>query len=265
MELDGVRSRHGVRPTLDGLLDAGMLQPFVPAEKAVEEEPREAITRELELAASKLAAGTFIARVTEEGPERLRVDLCLTDEATVEMPPSTVLTARPITIAHARTVHLERNPAATFPVLALINVTPFFAFTLTATREGLEVSHDFVARLRLEGAPEGRHEAVIAELLSDPQRLFAFLLLLLSADDRDSEAALRRLEQLGTGNGVGRRDTAGGLPLLEPMLRALDRDPRRLDEIGQLLADLSRQPETAHLIPEDLRELWAVVEEVRAS
>ena len=109
------------------------------------------------------------------------------------LPPATVLTARPITIAHSRTVHPERDPVATFPVVALVNVTPFFAFALTATRDGLEVDHEFVARLRLEGAPEGRHEAVIAELLSDPERLFAFLLLLLSSDDRDSEAALGRL------------------------------------------------------------------------
>jgi hypothetical protein len=154
---------------------------------------------------------------------------------------------------------------ATFPVVALVNVTPFFAFTLTATRDGLEVDYEFVARLRLEGAPEGRHEAVIAELLSDPERLFAFLLLLLSSDDRDSEAALRRIEQLTSRDGAGHRDPAGGLPLLEPMLRALDRDPERLDEIGQLLRDLSEQPETTHLIPEDLRALWAVIEEVRAS
>ena len=265
VELDGVRARHGVEPTLDGLLDAGLLQPFVPAEEPVAEEPREAIARELELAASRLAAGKFAAYVTEEGPERLRIDLRATDDAAVELPPSTVLTARPITIAHPRTVHPERDPAATFPVVALVNVTPFFAFTLTATRDGLEVHHEFVARLRLEGAPEGRHEAVIAELLSDPERLFAFLLLLLSSDDRDSEEALRRLEQLGARNGAGRRDVGGGLPLLEPLLRTLDRDPERLDEIGQLLEDLSAQPETAHLIPEELRELWTVIEEVRAT
>ena len=265
VELDGVRARHGVQPTLDALIDAGLLKPFIAAEQAVAEEPREAITRELELAASRLAAGTFTAHVSEEGPERLRVDLRLADGATMKIPPSTVLTARPITILLPRAVHPERDPAATFPVVALINVTPFFAFALTATRDGLEVCHEFVARLRLEGAPEGRHEAVIAELLSDPERLFAFLLLLLSSDDRDSEAALRRLEQLASGNGAGRRDTPAGLPLLEPMLRALDRDPKRLDEIGQLLRDLSGQPETAHLIPEDLRALWEVLEEVRAS
>ena len=265
VELHGVRARHGIQPTLDGLLDAGLLQPFVPAEEAIAEEPSEAITRELELTASRLAAGTFTANITEEGPDRLRIDLRVSDGATVTIPPSTVLIARPITIPLPRTVHPERDPVATFPVVALVNVTPFFAFTLTATREGLEVHHEFVARLRLEGAPEGRHEAVIAELLSDPERLFAFLLLLLSADDRDSETALRRIEQLTSGDGDGRRDTAGGLPLLEPMLRALDRDPERLDEIGQLLRDLSAQPETAHLIPEDLRALWSVIEEVRAS
>jgi hypothetical protein len=61
VELVGVRARHGVEPTLDGLLDAGLPQPFVPADEPVAEEPREVIGRELELAASRLAAGKFVA------------------------------------------------------------------------------------------------------------------------------------------------------------------------------------------------------------
>jgi hypothetical protein len=80
------------------------------------------------------------------------------------------------------------------PALARGAICTPFAFTLTATRDGLEVYYEFVARLRLDGAPEGRHEAVIAELLSDPERRFAFLLLLLSSDDRDSEEAMDRPE-----------------------------------------------------------------------
>ena len=69
---------------------------------------------------------------------------------------------------------------------------------------------------------------------------------------------------------AGRSSSSGpamfGLPLLEPMLRALHRAPERLDEIDRLLADIrTAGGSTADLLPPELEELWATVAAVRGS
>jgi hypothetical protein len=149
-------------------------------------------------------------------------------------------------------------------------VTPFFALRLTGRAEdGSEQHLDAAVRLALEGAPGGRAEAVTAELLSDTERLLRFILLLL-ADDGDSDRMLAELEDLLTERSVGSSSSSdrgsGGLPLLEPMLRALHRDPERLDEIDRLLTDMrTAGASTERLLPPELSDLWVTIAEVRES
>jgi hypothetical protein len=263
VELHAVRSHHGISPTRARLIDAGLLKKFVPGEPVEVDELGEALERDLERLATRLASGKLRAVVATEGPDRHRIELRCADGSLV-VPHGIEVMVRPITLQLSRTAHLERDPVAVFPVIALANITPFFAFTITARREAREKQHDFVARLELEGAPEGRAEAVMADLLSDPQRLIAFLLLLLATDGSDAETALDSLDRIA----AGRPSSSGaggsfGLPLLEPMLRALDRDPDRLDKIARVIADLRANEQTAALIPQELTDLWATVDAVR--
>jgi len=102
-------------------------------------------------------------------------------------------------------------------------------------------------------------------LLNDRERLLRFILVLL-ADDVDADGMLDELERILTDRGGGARPPArgtlgdSGLPLLEPLLKALHRDPDRLDEIDRLLSDVERAGGDAGvLIPDDLRKLWATV------
>lgn len=265
VELDAVRSRHGITATRDGLLDAGLVRKFAPDAQPESDEAAASLERDLERLATRLASGALRAEVVTEGVDRHRVAVRQAS-GPVELEAGTEVTVRPITVSLARRAHLDRDPVALFPVVALVHLTPFFAFSITARRGDLERQHEFVARLPLEGVPDGRTEAVIAELLSDRDRLIAFLLLLLAVDGGDAEHALERLERIGAGDLNG-RDGAGapGLPLLEPLLRALDRDPTRLDEIARLLTGLEASEQTAGLVPEELRDLWAVIESVRES
>ena len=49
------------------------------------------------------------------------------------------------------------------------------------------------------------------------------------------------------------------------MLRALHRDPERLDELDRLLTDMRDAGGSSDdLVPADLEELWATLQEVRA-
>jgi hypothetical protein len=180
------------------------------------------------------------------------------------------LRARPLSQHTLQSVDLASTPAAAFAPVGLSSVTPFFALRLTARVEGGGEHHlDAAVRLPLEGAPGGRAEAVTAELLSDTERLLRFILLLL-ADEGDRDRMLAELEGLLTERSVGGSASSdrgsGGFPLLEPMLRALHRDPERLDEIDRLLIDMrTAGASTEHLLPPELSELWTTISEVRES
>jgi hypothetical protein len=75
------------------------------------------------------------------------------------------------------------------------SVTSFFALRLAGRSASGERQLDITVRLPLDGAPDGRVEAVTAELLSDRERLLRFILVLLS-DDIDADRMLEELVDL---------------------------------------------------------------------
>jgi hypothetical protein len=267
VELGGWRTHHGTKAVRTLLQDANLLTPFKPGAQPASEDPADALQRTLERAAHELAAGALRARVEPVGDDRWRTTLLAT--RTVDLG-GLKLHARPLSQPTPQPVNLDADPAAAFAATGLSSVTPFFALRLTARIEGGGEQHlDAAVRLPLDGAPGGRAEAVTAELLSDTDRLLRFILLLL-ADDGDSDRMLAELEDLLTertvGGSVGAGGGTGGLPLLEPMLRALYRAPERLDEIDRLLADMrTAGASTERLLPPEIEQLWATISEVRKS
>ena len=55
----------------------------------------------------------------------------------------------------------------------------------------------------------------------------------------------------------------GIVPLFECMVRALNRDPQRIDDLNNLIQDLRGNPETQNLLPEGLDEIWKPIWEAR--
>jgi hypothetical protein len=267
VEVGGWRTHHGTKAVRTLLQDANLLTPFKPGAQPASEDPADALQRTLERAAHELAAGALRARVEPVGDDRWRTTLLATRMVDLG---GLKLHARPLSQPTPQPVNLDADPAAAFAATGLSSVTPFFALRLTAGIEGGGEQHlDAAVRLPLDGAPGGRAEAVTAELLSDTDRLLRFILLLL-ADDGDSDRMLAELEDLLTertvGGSVGGGGGTSGLPLLEPMLRALHRAPERLDEIDRLLADMrTAGASTERLLPPELEQLWATISEVRES
>lgn len=267
VELEGWRKQHGTKAVRAHLQEANLLRPFKPGDEPAPDDPSESLQRSLERAAHELATGALRARVETAGEDRWRTLLLATRAVDLG---DLRLRARPLSLHATQTVDLDADPAAAFAPTGLSSVTTFFALRLTArTEDGGEQHLDASVRLALDGAPAGRAEAVTAELLSDTDRLLRFILLLL-ADDGDSDRMLAELEDLLTerpaGGNAGSGAAAGGLPLLEPLLRALHRAPGRLEEIDRLLSDMrTAGAPTDRLLPPELQELWATITEVRES
>jgi len=65
------------------------------------------------------------------------------------------------------------------------------------------------------------------------------------------------LRDPGEGNGTPE------FPLFENLVRALARDPRRIDRVARLVADLTRTEEGAALLPPDFERIWKPIWQAR--
>lgn len=148
---------------------------------------------------------------------------------------------------------------ASFAV-SLGSATAFLAFELVAREAGLEHRVRFARRLRLGGLPEDRDERLLRALLKDRETVMRLLYLLLSAEEISAE----HLTAFATGEGAAEwRANDFGLPLFEPLLRALAGGAEALAPVERLVADLSRTEEGRALLPEGFEELWAAVRAAR--
>lgn len=265
VELRGSRKQHGIDATRKGLEEAGLLQPFV-AGDTPEKNSTSGLRRTLQQAAHRLATA-LVGQVAEHAGLGWRVTLEL------RRPPELgELTAqlRPLALDQWRSVEINASPVCGFVIPHVASVSAFFALRVAGRQDGELQVEEVTVRVPLDGAPDGRLEAVTAELLNDRDRLLRFILVLL-ADDVDADGMLDELEHILSGRDgdapAPARGTLGdsGIPLLEPLLKTLHRDPDRLDEIDRLLADVERAGgDGGVLIPDDLRQLWATITALRA-
>jgi hypothetical protein len=51
--------------------------------------------------------------------------------------------------------------------------------------------------------------------------------------------------------------------LFESLVRALDRDPERIDQVAQVIEDLRKTPEAQGLLPANLAAIWQPIWQVR--
>ena len=116
--------------------------------------------------------------------------------------------------------------------------------------------------LPLIGAPEDRDARLLLALLSNRERLLRYLLMLLDRAGFDSRGNIN-----GASGSWGDWGSSGpfGIPLLEPLLRALADDPTRLDHIERLVSDLERTEEGRQLLPDELVAVWTSIRSVRES
>jgi hypothetical protein len=139
-------------------------------------------------------------------------------------------------------------------------LTPFHAFNVSMAEAGRDFTARFVIKNPLVGEPEDRFDHLLRSLLRNKSQVLRLLLLLLADLDAPD----------GVGGGhpwLQRRVTDGGgtedFPLLESMLRALGSDPKKLDRVHRLIADLSKTPEGAGLLPAGFQQIWSSIWEVR--
>jgi hypothetical protein len=280
VELQGKRSLCGVGTVLresaprepSGLLD--LLEKYEPGERNQADGETGRWEAAVDQVRRKLAHLDLTAVVAPSGPDTYSINLCC-KPCKVDLPELVgEMHCRPITIGEGHEVRWPqiapaKGVAARFESLTLKSLTAFFAFKVS-DRAGEHPPIRFVLQLPLIDAPADRQEQILQQMLGDKNQVLRLLHLLLARDgveaqhflpDMDPATGGTRTPPTGAASGAA---SSLGLPLFENLVRALHEDPARLDAVGRLIDDLSKNPQTREMLPEGLTALWEPIEQVQA-
>ncbi len=174
---------------------------------------------------------------------------------------------RPIRLTHqaAPLDHAFGKTGAVFEPASFEAISAFVVFEVEVRKGKAIHKTSFVLNLPLRGAPEDRNERLLTALLASREQLLRYLLMLLAEDEHDLRAMTEAIEILDPDRNGDQADprTELGLPLLEPILRALEHQPERLDQVARLVEDLSRHEQGRALLPDGFADLWRTIWEAR--
>jgi hypothetical protein len=152
-----------------------------------------------------------------------------------------------------------------FKSIACQDLTSFFAFEIW-TSDGKKKLSSFLFNVPLEGVPANRKQEILRWLLKDKNQVLKLLLFLLAEGKADSrEPPVVPGDPLpGDVGSNGSSSSLSLFPLFEAMVRALDRNPMKLDHIARLVDDLrqpspndlGQPPPADQLLPDNFEEIW---------
>jgi len=264
VQLTGPKSFFGVDRLLTGNKDsAGFRDILTEADSLLSQ----AIRSEEDLRGERLVeegrrwAALRIQSLLVEGRAEL-FDLIVTGTAGgIPQPEGVAIRCWPTTVSADRAVPLSVGGGvfARFEGLTFDALTAFLAVEVTAS-VGRQPSAKFVLNLPLEGAPPDRRDRILRSLIKDQSRFARYLWMLL-ADESDGGVGLPTLTPSGGEHGGERRNLIDVMPtLFELLLRTLQRNPQRLDDIAGLLKSaraVNADGET--LFPPGFEDVWEPV------
>lgn len=263
-ELAGPTGRvGGIQDLMDPDGFRALLREWQRPETPPERDPDEVRAEEALEAARRTLSEAELSIRCERREDRWR--LVLESAAPFDLPGIRTLEAWPVTVDRDRAVDagpLLQGEDVELNARALSSLTGLVAFRLQA--RAAEAGIGLVLNLPVSGLPrEERNAAVVRGIVRDQESFLRYLLLLLGEIEEET--------LLGGGDGSGLVGDGWGpavdeLPLLEELTRAYCRDPARLEEIRELLADLEALApddpgdEAEPVVPEAFRRVWAIFE-----
>jgi hypothetical protein len=237
-----------------------LLRPYPLREAATEESPQEAELRRLENLRRDIADVGLVARVSErESSYELKLS---SKRRLPSLERGDRLECWPVTLPESSkaTVGSDRRALASFTIRALGRTTGLIGFRLSSRMPGVpEVRFTLLAGLK--GDVGDRLDAVMAEILTDRDRLMRFLFLLLASGSDEAAHVLGPIRDGENGGSNGHGPTAESQPpLLETLLRAYSRDRSRLDAFSDALRTFERLHKKGADTPKDILQIWRPIQ-----
>lgn len=273
VELKGKKSVCGIDAILSA--EAGQtgfksfLKEFVPLGVP---DPGDAAKREAEqvLDTARLAlsrAGLWIRVEPIPASDAWRMELVCTQKGSLNLGEGVEVRAWPISCKAESTGRPlgaadKTKVLATFSPLTFEALTSFMAFELKVIRLNATDRVQFVLNLPAEGFPEDRAKRLLLRLLDNREAIMRYIQLLLDAGQQATGGEIGEFRPHWSG--VGHHGVAEQAePLLEPLVRALYRDPQRLDDVARLVEDLKQAGAGAKELPARFEEIWLPIWEAR--
>lgn len=267
VELIGKKSRLGIDSFMDGEGTAGgfrsLLCPFdISKPAAAIDQEQKKLEQKLDHIARDVAALRFQATVSQEG-ETFRFQLLLEETSEWSVPPEAKLLVWPITLPDLQGKAIgPALPMADFGLVAFDSLTSFFGFDLSLSENGKSARARFALNVPLIGAPEDRRERILKSILGNRQQVLRFLLFLLAESGTEGGGDLLLSPRMFSTVG-GDSSEQAPWPLFESLMRTLDRNPKRLDQVARLIEELRSTPEGRDLLPPSFDSVWEPIWSVR--
>lgn len=263
VELSGPRGLFGIDRLLSkekgttSLID--MLDDYVaPAEIKDVDPLKKALEQELDVARRSLAGATLRAVIVKaENSDTFSLDLYC--DNSFQISADILIKCWPVTYHEEFAAACSSLPGklADFGGVTLDALSAFYAFEMSVFRDGEKASCRFVLKAILEGMPDGRLACLVRSLLKNRnQVLRMFLMLLADQDLPPGEGGVSpRVPGASAETGGGTAD----IPLLESLMRALDRSPEKIDRIQALVNDISASTDGDDLLPVGFSKIWPAI------
>ncbi len=216
----------------------------------------------------QIAAGKFQLEASSGTQERT-YDLILSLEGdALRLPDGAEVCCWPITLPDSSARNLLELECGNvqFSGLTAAAVTAFMAFAITVHKHKSRSGTRFVLNLPLSGMPEDRNERVLTSIISDRNRFLRYLMLLLSeAENWQLELSefVRSQQNRVFGKAADGGNPMHGIPLLEEMIRALSRDPAKIDRIARLVEEMKKTEEGREILPDEFERIWMPFSQAR--
>lgn len=216
----------------------------------------------LQIAKSDIKA-CFLA--LEEG-KILNVRLSfLLNEHVINPPYAIQIKCWPITLneSYAQRIIVDQTVEVAFEIPSIDFLTTFYAFEIGFIEEKGVTPARFVLNIPLEGAPSDRKERILLSIIDNQEKLARYLYFLLFEDDDE-------VDQNGWDSSCGRISEESDKELnkysaaiFEALLKALYKNPEKLDRVENLIQELRAAKENERLFPKDFDIIWKPIWQAR--
>lgn len=274
VKLKGKKSKIGIDKILDfdskAISFADLLQEYTPSgepvagDKIQERLDEQVIQTQRALVQIKLKAVVLTNTKIDSKNDEYQIKLIAMQGEMIPDLSNVEIYCWPITRSQddGTSVNPGATPLAQLGPLSFVALTSFFAFEIKASEGKKTAVTRFVLNIPLENAPTDRQERLLRYLLQNKRQVMHYLLFLL-AEEGDSYEVIAALLTKSTRENAG--DGSLGLPinLFEALIRALERNPAKLDQIARLISDLEQTDDGLSLLPDHFMDIWQPIWETR--
>lgn len=270
VELRGKKSRCGIDAFLKrddreaSLRD--LLREYVPREEKVE---KNAVEERLEEIANAVRvqivrAGFVVKIASHDEKDAYSMQLVNPKRKPWNIPQGAGVKCWPITLQETTAIspNFESGIMVDFGRISFEGITPFIAFEIHISNSGKAITSRFVLNLALEGGPTDRRDRLLKSMIKDKDQFIRFLLLLLYEGGGDFSEGINTIRDYLRGK-TGATVGTGNIFVFETLIRTLERNPGKLDQIAKLIEDLCKTTEGKECLPEGFEEIWRPIWAVR--